>query len=58
MNLKTSCKQEAMQGHTTVMFPFPLYGLLCVCLLGTFLAADSRELTSYGQLPLMPLNSP
>lgn len=48
-----------MQGHTTVMFPFLLYGLLCVCLLGTFLAADSRELTSYGQLPLMmPLNSP
>lgn len=54
MNLKTSCKQEAMQGHTAVMFSFLLYGLLWVCL-ALFLAADPRELTSYGQLPL---NSP
>lgn len=32
MNLKTSCKQEAMQGHIAVMFSFLLYGLLWVCL--------------------------
>lgn len=36
------------------MFSFLLYGFLWVCL-ALFLAADPRELTSYGQLPL---NSP